>query len=206
MAAPRVFLVRHGETAWTLTGQHTSSTDIPLTEKGRSVAAGLAPVLTKIDFALVLTSPLKRARETCELAGFAGRCEIEPDLMEWNYGEYEGLTSDQIKTRTPGWLLFRDGCPGGETPEQIGARAERLITRLRGVQKNVALFGHGHCFRVFMSRWIGLPVSAGSTFLLDPATMSIASYYQGVPAVKRWNVPVANGPEDWLQLWHDESR
>jgi broad specificity phosphatase PhoE len=206
MAVQRIFLVRHGETEWTLTGQHTGRTDIPLTENGRLVAGSLGPVLAKIDFALVLTSPLRRARETCELAGFAGRCENDPDLMEWDYGEYEGLTSDEIKRRTPGWMLFRDGCPGGETPDQIGARADRLIARLRGIQKDVVLFGHGHLFRVLVSRWVGLPVSAGSHFLLDPATVSVVSYYQGAPAVKRWNVPVVSGPEDWRKMWNDESR
>ena len=189
MAAPRVFLVRHGETAWTLTGQHTSSTDIPLTEKGRSVAAGLAPVLTKIDFALVLTSPLKRARETCELAGFAGRCEIEPDLMEWNYGEYEGLTSDQIKTRTPGWLLFRDGCPGGETPEQIGARADRVVERVRDVKGDVLVFSSGHFLRVFGARSLGLDAASGRYLLLSTASLSALSYEHNLaePVIRLWN-------------------
>jgi probable phosphoglycerate mutase len=148
----------------------------------------------------VLTSPLRRARDTCELAGFGGRCEIDRDLMEWNYGEYEGLTSAEIKAGVPGWMLFRDGCPGGETPEQVGARTDRVIARVRGLDKDVALFGHGHAFRVFAARWLGLPVSAGGHFRLDPASVSVVSYYQGTPAVKRWNVPVVQGPGGWREL------
>jgi broad specificity phosphatase PhoE len=204
MRPARIFLIRHGETTWTLTGQHTGTTDIPLTDHGRTVAAGLGPVLAGIDFGLVLTSPMLRARETCELAGFGGRCEIERELMEWNYGDYEGLTSAEIKARTPGWSLFTDGCPGGETPAQVGARADRVIARLRGLQKDAALFGHGHIFRVFAVRWLGLPVSAGSHFLLDPGTVSVVSYYQESPAVKRWNVRVVDGPGAWHDMWRNE--
>jgi probable phosphoglycerate mutase len=200
MTPARIFLIRHGETAWTLSGQHTSTTDIPLTENGRAIASGLGPVLAGIDVGLVLTSPLRRARDTCELAGFGGRCEIDRDLMEWNYGEYEGLTSAEIKAGVPGWMLFRDGCPGGETPEQVGARTDRVIARVRGLDKDVALFGHGHAFRVFAARWLGLPVSAGGHFRLDPASVSVVSYYQGTPAVKRWNVPVVQGPGGWREL------
>ena len=191
MPVQQVYLIRHGETEWSLTGQHTGVTDIPLTENGRKVAKLLVPVLAKESFALVLTSPLERARQTCELAGLGGRAEIDRDLMEWRYGEYEGLTSEQIDAKRPGWLLFRDGCPGGESPEQICARADRLIARVRTVEGDVVLFAHGHIFRVFAARWLGLPASAGCHFLLDTATLNILSYYRGIPALKRWNATLA---------------
>ena len=185
-----VVLVRHGETEWTLTGQHTGRTDIPLTERGRNEARLLAPLLSTADFALVLSSPLRRARETCELAGLGSRMEIEPNLMEWNYGDYEGLTSKQIRATAPKWMVFTDGCPGGESPEQVGARADRVIDRIRQVSGRVALFAHGHLLRVLAARWIGLPPSAGQHFLLDTSTVGVLGYYQRVPAVKRWNAPV----------------
>jgi probable phosphoglycerate mutase len=183
----RAYLVRHGETAWSLTGQHTGLTDIPLTENGRSVAGLLQPVLAAETFALVLTSPLQRARATCVLAGLGARAEVDDDLKEWNYGDYEGLTPAQIEARAPGWMLFSDGCPRGESPTQIGARVDRVIDRIRSVNGHVALFGHGHIFRVLAARWLGLPVSAGCHFLLDTGTVNILSYYRGIPAVKRWN-------------------
>ena len=185
-----VVLVRHGETEWSLSGQHTGRTDIPLTERGRQQARLLEPLLSTANFALVLSSPLRRARETCELAGLGPRMQLEPDLMEWNYGEYEGLTSKQIKRTAPNWMVFTDGCPGGETPEQVGARVDRLIDRIRPVAGRVALFAHGHLLRVFVARWIGFPPSAGQHFLLDTSTVGVLGYYQGVPAVKRWNAPV----------------
>jgi probable phosphoglycerate mutase len=147
----------------------------------------LEPVLAKENFALVLTSPLERARQTCELAGLGERAEIDRDLMEWNYGEYEGLTPKQIHAQAPGWMIFRDGCPGGESPEQVGARVDRVIVRVRAVEGHVALFAHGHIFRVFAARWLGFPATAGCHFLLDTATLSILSYYRNIPAVKRWN-------------------
>jgi broad specificity phosphatase PhoE len=187
MKSQQVYLIRHGETEWSLSGQHTGITDIPLTENGRKVAKLLEPLLAKETFALVLTSPLQRARRTCELAGLGERAEIDRDLMEWNYGEYEGLTSREIREKAPGWLLFNDGCPGGETPEQVGNRADRIIARARGAQGNVALFAHGHLLRVLAARWLGFPASAGRHFLLDTGTLNILSYYQGVPAIKRWN-------------------
>ncbi len=185
-----VVLVRHGETEWTLSGQHTGRTDIPLTERGRQQARLLEPLLSTANFALVLSSPLRRARETCELAGLGPRMQLEPDLMEWNYGEYEGLTSKQIKRTAPNWMVFTDGCPGGEMPEQVGARVDRLIDRIRPVAGRVALFAHGHVLRVFVARWIGFPPSAGQHFLLDTSTVGVLGYYQGVPAVKRWNAPI----------------
>ena len=187
----KVFVVRHGETTWSLSGQHTGVTDIPLTERGRAVARRLQPILAKPSFALVLTSPLGRARETCELAGVGSQAAVEPDLVEWNYGEYEGLTPKQIHARRPGWMLFRDGCPGGETPEQVGARADRVIARVHTAPGHVALFAHGHIFRVLVARWIGLPPTAGQHFLLDTATLNILSYYRDSPAVKVWYAPIS---------------
>ena len=187
MRTQQVYLIRHGETEWSLSTQHTGITDIPLTENGRKVAKLLEPVLAKETFALVLTSPLERARKTCELAGLGERAQIDRDLMEWNYGEYEGLTPKQIHTQAPGWMLFRDGCPGGESAEQVGARVDRVIAKVRAAQGHVALFAHGHIFRVFAARWLGLPAAAGCHFLLDTATLNILSYYRGIPAVKRWN-------------------
>lgn len=189
MAAPlqQVYLIRHGETEWSLSGQHTSVTDIPLTENGRQVAGRLAPALASEAFAMVLTSPLRRARETCDLAGLGERAEFDPDLLEWNYGDYEGQTPAQIHALAPGWMIFRDGCPGGENAAQVGARVDRLIARVRAVKGNAALFGHGHIFRVFAARWLGLPPEGGCHFMLDTATLNILSYYRGVPAVKRWN-------------------
>ncbi|WP_337287747.1 histidine phosphatase family protein [Candidatus Methylomirabilis sp.] len=183
----QVYLIRHGETEWSVSGQHTGITDIPLTENGRKVAKLLEPVLAKETFALVLTSPLARARKTCELAGLGERAGIDCDLVEWNYGAYEGLTPGQIHAQAPGWMLFTDGCPGGESPEQVGTRVDRVIARVRMVEGHVALFAHGHIFRVFAARWLGLPAPAGCHFLLDTATLNILSYYRGIPAVKRWN-------------------
>jgi len=186
----QIYLVRHGETEWSLSGQHTGITDIPLTEKGRSVAKLFEPFAAKVSLALVLTSPLERARTTCELAGLGEQAEVDPDLMEWNYGEYEGLTTQQIHAKSPEWMLFRDGCPGGESPEQMTIRVDRLITRVRATEGNVALFAHGHILRVLAARWIGFPVMAGCHFMLDTATLSVLSYYRGIPAVKRWNAPL----------------
>jgi broad specificity phosphatase PhoE len=190
MLTQQVFLVRHGETEWSLSGQHTGTTDIPLTEHGRQVARLLQPILTKESFALALTSPLQRARETSRLAGFGPVALVEPDLVEWNYGRYEGLTPSQIAATAPGWLIFRDGCPGGEQPEDIGARVDRVITKVRAIKGDVVLFAHGHVFRVFAARWLGLPPAAGQHFLLDTATMNILTYYHGIAAIKQWNAPV----------------
>ena len=186
-----VFLIRHGETEWSLSGQHTGSTDIPLTDHGEAVARLLAPVLAERDFSLVLCSPLQRARRTCELAGLGGQASIDPDLAEWNYGDYEGLTPAAIREQHPGWLVFRDGCPDGESPAEVGERVDRVIARVRQNGGRVALFAHGHVFRVFVARWIELSPSYGAHFLLDTATITILSYYRGIPAVKCWNAPLA---------------
>jgi broad specificity phosphatase PhoE len=187
----RVFLIRHGETEWSLSGQHTGMTDIALTEKGRTMPRLLAPILAKVTFARIFTSPLQRARETCALTGLGERAEIDDHLVEWNYGDYEGQTPKEIHMKVPGWMLFRDGCPGGESPEDVGRRVDSVIERVRAVEGHVALFAHGHVFRVFAARWLGLPPAAGCHFLLDTATVSVLSYYRGVPAIKRWNAPAA---------------
>ena len=187
----KVYLLRHGETEWSLNGQHTGVTDIPLTENGRMAARLLKPILAKLTFTLVLTSPLQRARETCELAGLGQFANVEPDLIEWNYGEYEGLTTEQIRSTRPGWSVFRDGCPGGESPEQVGARADRVITKVRTAAGNVALFGHGHFTRVLAARWINLSANYGENFLLDTATLNVLGYYRESPAFMIWNAPLA---------------
>ena len=185
-----VFLIRHGETEWSLSGQHTGNTDIPLTDHGEAAARLLAPVLAERDFSLVLCSPLQRARRTCELAGLGDQASIDPDLAEWNYGSYEGLTPAAIHGQQPGWLVFRDGCPEGESPAEVGERVDRVISRVRQNGGRVALFAHGHVFRVFVARWIELSPSHGAHFLLDTSTLTILSYYRGIPAVKCWNAPL----------------
>ena len=185
-----VFAIRHGETAWSLSGQHTGATDIPLTDNGRRFAERMRPVLATKVFELVLCSPMQRARETCQLAGLGDRAIIDSDLVEWNYGDYEGLTPEQIDESAPGWLIFRDGCPGGEAPEQVGARVDRVIARSRAVAGNTALFAHGHLLRVFAARWIGLPASGGQHFLLNTGTLSVLGYYHEIPAVRIWNGPI----------------
>lgn len=185
-----LFAIRHGETEWSLSGQHTGTTDIPLTDNGRRLAERLQPVLAKETFALVLVSPMQRAHETCELAGLGDKAVVDPDLLEWNYGEYEGLTPKQINEVAPGWLIFRDGCPGGEVPEQVGARVDRVIARAREIAGDVALFSHGHVLRVLAARWLGFPADAGQHFLLSTGTLSVLGYYRRIPAVKIWNGPL----------------
>ena len=182
-----LFAIRHGETAWSLSSRHTGTTDIPLTDNGRRLADRMRPVLAREVFALVLCSPMQRARETCELAGLGRRAVIDPDLAEWNYGDYEGLAPKQIHLMAPGWLIFRDGCPGGEAPEQVAERVDRVIARARTADGDVALFAHGHVLRVLAARWIGLPVDAGQHFLLDTGTLCVLGYYRNIPAVKVWN-------------------
>jgi broad specificity phosphatase PhoE len=185
-----VFAIRHGETEWSLNGRHTGTTDLPLTDNGRRLADSLRPALAREKFALVLVSPLRRARETCERSGLADGAIIEADLAEWNYGKYEGLTPKQIHEVAPGWLIFRDGCPGGEAPGEVGARVDRVIARARAVEGDVALFAHGHLLRVLVARWLELPASAGQHFLLDTGTLSVLGYYRGIPALKTWNAPL----------------
>jgi broad specificity phosphatase PhoE len=190
MSVQQIYLIRHGETEWSLNGRHTGSSDIPLTENGRQVAKQWRPLAVGRPLALVLTSPLQRARETCELAGLGERAQIDRDLAEWDYGAYEGLTPQQIRAQQAAWLVFRDGCPGGESPQQIGARVDRVIARVRAADGDVAVFAHGHLLRVLAARWLDLAVSAGSHFLLDPATVCVLASYHGIPAIKRWNAPL----------------
>jgi probable phosphoglycerate mutase len=189
---PEIYLIRHGETQWSLSGRHTGITDIPLTEHGRQQARLLRQALGTKSFQLVLTSPLQRARETCELAGLSQHAQVDADLMEWNYGDYEGLTSERIHEHRPGWTIFNDGSGrGGETPEQVAARAARVIARVRTQSGTVALFAHGHILRVLAAGWLGLPPSAGAHFLLDTATVSVLDTDRGVAALKHWNVSPA---------------
>jgi probable phosphoglycerate mutase len=158
-----------------------------LTDNGRRQAERMRPALAKQSFVLVLVSPLQRARETCALAGLGEAAAVDPDLLEWNYGEYEGLTPRQIQEKAPNWLIFRDGCPGGETPEQVGARVDMVIARARAAGGNVALFAHGHVLRVLGARWIGLPPQAAQHFLLNTGTLSVLASYHDLPAVRIWN-------------------
>jgi broad specificity phosphatase PhoE len=186
---PTVFLARHGETAWSLSGRHTGLTDLPLTESGIAAARSLAAPLSGTTFSLVLTSPLVRAKRTCELAGFGGAALDDPDLAEWNYGEYEGRRTAEILSGRPGWKLFRDGCPGGESPADVGARADRVIARARAAQGNVLVFGSGHILRVVGARWLGLPPAGGAYFLLGTASLSALSYEHDMtePVHRFWN-------------------
>ncbi len=187
---PVVYIARHGNTAWTVTGQHTGLTDLPLTANGECNARRLGERLKGMTFAKVFTSPLQRASRTCELAGFGAGAETDPDLVEWNYGDYEGLTSAQILAKRPGWQLFRDGCPGGESPAQIGERAERVVERIRAVSGDVLIFSSGHIIRVLTARWLGLDLlSGGKYFLLNPASLSALSYEHNLsqPVIRLWN-------------------
>ena len=194
-----VYLIRHGETEWSLNGRHTGASDIPLTENGRRVARQWRPYAATKTLELVLTSPLQRARETCELAGLGDRAQIDRDLTEWNYGEFEGLTPQEIRARQPNWMIFNDGCPGGESPQQIGSRVDRVIARIRAVRGHAAVFAHGHVLRVFGARWLDLHASDGAHFMLDTATLCVLSSYHGVPAIKRWNAPLMEARPDTEQ-------
>jgi probable phosphoglycerate mutase len=187
--AQSVVLARHGETEWSLSGRHTGKTDIPLTEEGRRQAVGLGPRLSAWTFSLVLTSPLQRARETCRLAGFGERAQVRPDLAEWDYGRYEGLTSKQIDELRPNWSLWRDGGPGGETAADVGRRADRVVAEVRRVEGDVLIFAHGHVLRVLASRWLGEPPEGGRHYALQTATVSVLSYEHADPVIQRWNLP-----------------
>ena len=190
-ASQKIYLVRHGETEWSRAGKHTGVTDVELTERGRETARSLKSVLARESFVSVLSSPLQRARETCRLAGLQESAAVETDLMEWNYGVYDGLTTKEIQSLRPGWSVFHHGCPGGETPEQVTARADRVVAKVRASNGNVALFAHGHILRVFAARWINLPPSFGEHLLLDTATVCVLGYYYDTPALKIWNAPIA---------------
>lgn len=186
---PTVYLARHGETAWSLTGQHTGLTDLPLTEHGERNARHLGKRLRGLTFVKVFTSPLQRAARTCELAGFKAAAEIDQDLVEWNYGAYEGRRTIEIRADRPDWQLFRDGCPGGESPEQVGARADRVISRVRAIAGDVLIFSSGHFLRVLTARWLGLEPAAGRFFALDTASLSELGYEHSLsaPVIRLWN-------------------
>lgn len=188
-ALSEVYLARHGETAWTLTGQHTGRTDLPLTARGERHALGLRKRLQGVTFTKVLVSPLARARRTCELAGFGGKAEVDPRLQEWHYGQYEGRRTADILQERPGWDLFRDGCPGGESIEAVGARADQVMARLRALEGNVVVFSHGHFLRVLTARWLGLPAGAARHFVLSTAALSILGYehMRDEPVLRLWN-------------------
>jgi len=194
---PQIYLVRHGATAWSESGRHTGRSEIPLSDEGERRARGLATRLASVSFARVFTSPRIRARRTCELAGLAAGAVIEPELAEWDYGNYEGLRSAEIRGARPGWSLFRDGCPGGESPGQVADRADRLISRLRALEGAVALFSHGHFGRVLGARWIGLAAGDAERLLLDTAAVSILAFEHADPAapvIELWNGRAAESP------------
>ena len=187
---PTIYLARHGETAWSLSGQHTGVTDLPLTERGERNARQLGERLKGLTFATVFTSPLQRATRTCELAGFGAAAEADRDLMEWNYGEYEGRRTAEILAERPDWQLFRDGCPKGESPSEVGKRADRVVSRVRAVHGNVLLFSSGHFSRVFAARWLGLEPAAGKYFLLSTASLGMLAYEHNNPSepvIRLWN-------------------
>jgi broad specificity phosphatase PhoE len=184
--AAEVVLVRHGETEWSRIGKHTGRTDVPLTEEGMRQATALGAALRRRRFVLVLTSPLTRARETCRLAGFVDAAQ-RPDLQEWDYGEYEGRTTPDIREQRPGWTLWRDGVPGGETLDEVGARVDRVVSELRSADGDVAVFAHGHLLRVLVARWLGLGPGEGRLFALDTATISVLGWERETAVVRLWN-------------------
>jgi len=188
-ALPIVYLARHGETAWSLSGQHTGLTDLPLTEHGEENARALGERLSGLNFAKVFTSPLQRAKRTCELAGFAATAEVDRNLVEWDYGQYEGLTAAQIHAKRPDWLVFRDGCPGGESPEQVAARADAVLARVRPLGADVLLFSSGHFLRVLAARWLALAALHGKYLLLSTASVSELGYEDNLsqPVIQLWN-------------------
>jgi broad specificity phosphatase PhoE len=189
-ALPVIYMARHGETAWSLTGQHTGLTDLPLTKRGELNARQLGERLKGLPLAKVLTSPLQRAVRTCDLAGFGGMGEVDRNLLEWDYGQYEGRTTAEIRTDRPGWQLFRDGCPGGELPAQVAARAERVVSRVRKAKGNVLIFSHGHFIRLLAIRWIGLTATENAgRFMLSTASLSALGYDHdpAQPVILLWN-------------------
>ena len=185
LGRPRIVIVRHGETEWSVALKHTSRTDVPLTPAGRRRAQALAPELAA-DYAVVLCSPLRRARETCELAGFEDPI-IDDNLREWDYGEYEGLTTDEIRAQRPGWVLWRDGCPGGETPAEVGARVDLVLERLRSQTGDALVFAHGHVLRVLTARWLAMAPAAGARFTLSAGRVGVLGYERETEVIERWN-------------------
>jgi probable phosphoglycerate mutase len=191
VARVEIVLVRHGETEWSRDGRHTGLTDIPLTDAGRAQAALLRDAMGEWRVARVLSSPLQRALETCRLAGMVDAAETTEDLLEWDYGEYEGVTTAEIRESRPGWYLWRDGCPGGEQAAAVGERVDRVIAQLQDVDGDVALFAHGHVLRVLAARWIGLGPEGGALLALGTGTLSVLGYERETRVVRRWNAPVA---------------
>lgn len=193
---PVIYLARHGETAWSLSGQHTGLTDLPLTARGEDHAIQLGLRLQGRAFAGVFSSPLQRAWRTSQLAGFVDQAQLDPDLLEWNYGSYEGLRSEEIYRQRPDWQLFRDGCPAGESPDDVGQRVDRVIAKVRAIQGDVLLFSSGHLLRVLAARWLGLPVSAGTYLVLSTTSVSVLGYEHnlGEPVIKLWNDTSHVGP------------
>jgi probable phosphoglycerate mutase len=188
--AATLWLVRHGATEWSVSGRHTGLTDLPLTDAGETTARALAPVLAEQHFDLVLTSPRLRARRTAALAGFA-EATVEDDLGEWDYGDYEGLTTPQIREQVPGWSVWTHPVPGGETADEVGQRLDRVVERVRATGGQALAFAHGHSLRVLAARWLGLPVADGRVLALDTATYSVLGDDRGQPVVERWNVPAS---------------
>jgi probable phosphoglycerate mutase len=187
---PRLFLTRHGDTAWTESHQHTGRTDLPLLERGEEHARQLGGQLARFSFARVFTSPLQRASKTCELAGYGAVAQVDPDLVEWDYGRFEGMRTVEILEERPGWELFRDGCPGGESPGDVAARADRFIAKVRGAAGDVLAFSSGHIIRMIAARWLGLPPSAGRFFLCRPASVGVLAFeHQNLdePILALWN-------------------
>ncbi|MDR6759438.1 putative phosphoglycerate mutase [Mycoplana sp. BE70] len=184
-----IYLARHGETAWSLSGQHTGLTDLPLTQRGTENACQLRERLSGLQFAKVCTSPLQRAIQTCDIAGFGSVAEVERDLLEWNYGAYEGRRTGDIRKERPDWRLFRDGCPGGESPADVGARADRVLARMRAINGDVLLFSSGHFLRTLTARWLGLDPAAGRYFQLSTASVSILGFEHDLsdPVIRLWN-------------------
>jgi broad specificity phosphatase PhoE len=189
-----VWLARHGATEWTKDGRHTGVSDIPLVEEGREQARSLRPVLSRRRYQLILSSPLKRAVETASLAGFEAGLELDPDLVEWDYGKYDGLTTAQIRERDPGWVLWETGGPGGETPAQVGARADRVVARVRQVAGDVLLFSHGHFLRVLATRWLALAPSNGRYLFLGTAGLGVLGNERDNPVIAAWNFSADGGP------------
>jgi probable phosphoglycerate mutase len=185
----QLWLVRHGETEWSASGRHTSTTDIDLTDAGVAAAERLRPVLAAETFALVLSSPRRRARRTAELAGFEP--EVDDDLVEWGYGDYEGLTTDEIRETVPGWTVWTHPCPGGETPEQVTERMDRVVARVRAVDGDVVVFAHGHALPALAARWLDQPIEEGRLFRLGTTTTSVLGEYHEAPVIERWNTPLA---------------
>ena len=185
-----VYLIRHGETEWARDGRHTGRTDIPLTETGRTQAGFLLPIFDEVSFSLILSSPLQRALDTARLAGLGNRVELVPDLMEWDYGDYEGITTWQIREKIPDWSIWTHPCPNGETINDVAARADRVISQIRGQENNVALFSHGHLLRVLAARWLGFEPAYGKHFQLGTSTLSILTYDRATPVIKTWNGPL----------------